>query len=799
MSKLNRCFCALRGPFAVAALLALAACGSPEEQAKSHYENAVRLVAEHNDAKAAVELKNAVQKKPDYVAAWRALAELDERSRNWGPLAADLREIAKLAPRDIDTRLRLGKLMLLGNAVDQSLKLADEALAIDEAHAGAHALKAAVLLKLNDPTGAAREAKAALEADPGNIEALVALAAERMMAGDAAGALQILDRGPLADTDNIGVQVFKIQLLDKLGDAPRTEALLKKLIELYPKELLFQRALARFYISHKRQDEAETTLRAMAGANPADIQAGLDVVRYLAAVKGAAAARQELLARIDAGGDVFAYQMALAGMHFADGDYADSVRMLESLAANAKKPEHALAARVRLAEYHLAKKKLEAADAVIAGILAKDNRNTEGLRLRASLRIERGELESAVTDLRQALNDQPRAAVLMLLLAQAYERSGSIELADKQYADAVKASGYDASVGLTYVAFLRRRGSIAHAEDTLAELASRWPADLRVLSALADVRLARRNWAGAQEIAETIRRLGEDRGLADQILGAALSGRSKYEESISALQSAYAAAPAVQPMVALVSAYVRAKKPDQAVAFLEAVLEKNPDNAQALVLMGDVRLAMSQPDAARKSFESALEKQPKSPAAYRALADFYIRQKSNDEALKVLQRGLAAQPDNFGLRLTLAGLYEIQGNVEAAITEYEALLKDQSGSLVVANNLASLLSDYRTDKASLDRAYALAVNLRKVQVPQFKDTLGWVNYQRGDYKAALALLEEAAASLDQPLVRYHLGMCYLALGDSAKASEQLKKALALAASNPELEAKIQSGLKKLGT
>ena len=41
---------------------------------------------------------------------------------------------------------------------------------------------------------------------------------------------------------------------------------------------------------------------------------------------------------------------------------------------------------------------------------------------------------------------------------------------------------------------------------------------------------------------------------------------------------------------------------------------------------------------------------------------------------------------------------------DAAISEYQGLLAKDPGSLIVANNLASLLADHRTDKASLDQA-----------------------------------------------------------------------------------------------
>ena len=95
-----------------------------------------------------------------------------------------------------------------------------------------------------------------------------------------------------------------------------------------------------------------------------------------------------------------------------------------------------------------------------------------------------GQLDPAIADLREALNDQPGSADLLRLLAIAYERSGSIELAADQFAEATKASQFDPNIGLEYVAFLRRRGNNARAEDVLIELAGHSPRNLQVLSAL---------------------------------------------------------------------------------------------------------------------------------------------------------------------------------------------------------------------------------------------------------------------------------------------------------------------------
>jgi tetratricopeptide (TPR) repeat protein len=119
--------------------------------------------------------------------------------------------------------------------------------------------------------------------------------------------------------------------------------------------------------------------------------------------------------------------------------------------------------------------------------------------------------------------------------------------------------------------------------------------------------------------------------------------------------------------------------------------------------------------------------------------------------------------------------------------------------MIISNNLASLLSDHRTDPASLERAHALAVGLRKSDIPQFKDTLGWVNYRRGEFKEALPLLEDAARSLpDAALIRYHLGMTYLSVGDQAKATEHLQRGLELSKADAETKAKIEAALQKVG-
>ena len=487
-------------------------------------------------------------------------------------------------------------------------------------------------------------------------------------------------------------------------------------------------------------------------------------------------------------------------MDYAEGKPTDARQLLEKLIGSASSPERVRQASIALAKLYLDQRNFDQAERLATEFLGKDHHDVSALKLRASIRLERAQFDTAISDLLDALNYQPRSPDLMLLLATAYERSGLIELADKQFADATRISNFNTNIGLQYAAFLQRRGGTSRAEDILSELRKRQPTNTQVLSSLAEVKLARQDWIAAQEIADTIKQIGDSAGVADEIRGAALVGRNRYDEAIAAFQAAYNVAPmAARPMEYLVRTFLRANKKDQAISFLKSVLTKDPRDANALVLLGSIQLTSGATDQAVKSFSAAIAAEPENPAGLQALANLYLKQKNYDEAIKVAQNGIQRQSDQVALRIILANAYERSGDYESAISEYEAILEKQPTNLIVANNLASLLLDYRTDSASLKKAQSLAAYLRKSPIPQLKDTLGWASYHQRDYRTAISLSEEAVAALpDEAAVRYHLGMSYIATNEPAKASEQLNKALQLAPNN-ELETKIRNELKKIAS
>src|SRR6266481_1993742 len=307
-------------------LILLAGCGSPEERAQGFYEKGMELIAKNDDLAARVQLLSAAKYKADRVDVWRALVGVEERLKSAPSVFQDLRRVVELDPNDLDARVKLARIMVGGGAGDAALKIIEGVNDSDKPNASLHALKANIFLRTNDPAGAVREAQRALEIDSRNVDATLLVAAKKVADGDADGALKLLNALPASDLqDELRISLQKAQVYARKGDVPQAEALLRKLITQNPKEGGLRAQLIQLYISTKRFDDAERELRATANSTPTDSKAGMDLIRFLVSVKGAKVGRDELNARIKAGGDVFDYQIALAELDFAEGNLTAAV------------------------------------------------------------------------------------------------------------------------------------------------------------------------------------------------------------------------------------------------------------------------------------------------------------------------------------------------------------------------------------------------------------------------------------------------------------------------------------------
>ena len=777
----------LGGIFLALAALTLSACQSAEQKAQSHYQHGLELVSKGDLVKAGLEFRQALKLKADLVPAMFQLATVLEEQRQFQSALTTFRDVADRDPKHVEARVHLARLLLAANQLDDALKYADQAYALAPGDASVLAVKAGVALKLDNRFDAIKFGQAALSVEPDNLEALMVLAAERLSAKDPKGALEYLDKGVAKNDRNIVLQLFRITALQALGNDAGVEDVFKRLRSYYPEDQGVRDGLVRWYVSKGRKDDAEQVLRDFATDNPKDTQATLAVVDFVRQVKGSKAARAELQARIDAGGDVFLFRQALAQLAYADGDYDQAKGLLDKLIADTKDTANKSAAQVILARMMIAQKDWSGAGQLADAVLADDAKNVGALSVRAAVRVESGKFDDAIDDLRQALDQSPQATAVLLQLADAYERSSKMELADEQYAKALRTEPTNPGVALPYVQFLLRYGRAEQAERVLTDLRTSVPNNAQVLTLLAQLKLNRQDWIGAQEIADALKKLNDsaDQQTANQILAASLSGQKKYDESIKLLQESTASAPDTQssPMAALVRAYVLAGKADAALQFLQAVLHDNPKNQTAQVLLGSLYVFNKQPDKAEGAYRAAIDADPTAPVGYLALAQFLASTGKFADAEGVVREGLTHQPDNPSVELLLAALLEREGKVDEAIAIYDKMFAANPRSTIAANNLASLLSQYHSDQQSLDRAFEIASRFRNSDIPQFQDTLGWIYYLRGDYGQALTLLKSSADRLSGLApVEYHLGMAYKALGQTDLAVASLQKALAAAKS-----------------
>jgi tetratricopeptide (TPR) repeat protein len=780
-----------RRPLALALLfvaaLQLAACSSAEDRAQSYYKSGTEYVAKGDLVKASLEFRNALKLKANLTDAQFALGDIAERQGNYSDAAKAFNAVAEQDEKSVPARVRLAYILVAAGQIDEAVKKVAEAAAIAPDDPTVLVVQAAIALKQNRHPETIELAKAALKVSPGSPEALMVLASERLSESDPVGALSYLnDAGPGADT-NVSLQLLRLVALEASGDDPGVEALFKKMMATFPDNPGFRQGLVRWYLGKNRPDDAEAVIRQTAADNPGDDQAQLLVVAFVNSTRGPAAAIAELqtivAAREKEKGDTFIFEMAMTQLQFASGDTRTAIDRMAALVSSTADAGKKNEARIQWARMLVAQGEAPEAEKLLDLVVTQDAGNVDALNVRASLRLMRGDNASAIQDLLAALNEAPDNAGTHGLLAEAYERDGSMSLAQEQYAKTMDLGKASPQTGLPYARFLLRMGKSDQAARVLQDVAQRAPGDRDVLSLLGQVKLTTQDWAGAQQVADMLRKLDEgqkDDTIADRINAAALSGLNRFADSISLLQSAVAdESQRRQVLPDLVATYVKAGKPDAAVDYLKSVIDQSPGDVQPQLLLGSVYVSMGDTALAEQTFKAAAGLDEGIEGEL-SLAQFYLANGRLADAETTTKSAIATDDTSTAAHLLLASIYERAEKFDDAISEYEALFQKDPGSAVLANDLASLLSERRGDKAALDRAFDIAQRLKGSEVPQYLDTLGWIYHLRGDDASALPLLKSAAAALPNiALVQYHLGLALNALGQSAQARDSLNKALEL--------------------
>jgi tetratricopeptide (TPR) repeat protein len=129
----------------IAASLA-AGCYGPEEKKRRFFEKGRTLQAAGETVKATLEYKNALQIDPNFQPAYSALAEIAFSERDYEKAYKYLAKAVEINPDYLPSQVLLGKLFLLGKALDRAREKVDLVLDRDSDQPDALLLNAAILL-----------------------------------------------------------------------------------------------------------------------------------------------------------------------------------------------------------------------------------------------------------------------------------------------------------------------------------------------------------------------------------------------------------------------------------------------------------------------------------------------------------------------------------------------------------------------------------------------------------------------------------------------------------------------------
>jgi tetratricopeptide (TPR) repeat protein len=267
--------------------------------------------------------------------------------------------------------------------------------------------------------------------------------------------------------------------------------------------------------------------------------------------------------------------------------------------------------------------------------------------------------------------------------------------------------------------------------------------------------------------------------MANALRTESLRRQGRTEDMLALLENLAGTGNDHSALANLIRTQVAAGETEAAREHLATLLTEAPDDLSARLLLAGLEATTGEEKTAEKLYRDLILEIPDLTQPYQALFTLLASQGRTDEAEATLEAGIARARDNGGLLFIQAGLLEARGNVDGAIANYEVLYARDSRDLVVANNLASLLTGTGADQADLDRAFAIARRLRTSDVPYFQDTYGWILHLRGDSGQAYDYLSPAAGVLpDNALVLFHLAETEFALNRREAAEATFRRALA---------------------
>ncbi|HXJ51003.1 MAG TPA: XrtA/PEP-CTERM system TPR-repeat protein PrsT [Burkholderiales bacterium] len=363
--------------------------------------------------------------------------------------------------------------------------------------------------------------------------------------------------------------------------------------------------------------------------------------------------------------------------------------------------------------------KFAAAKPVIFQVLKLAPDHVPSLTLAGIAALNTGALAEAESHLRQAVFDAPQAIVAKRLLVSTHLRMGKADVALSEVHELLRLGQDPSTLALAGEAYLAS-GDVAAAARHYEQAKALAPKDTAVRTRLGLVRFA----------------AGEPERAINELEAASAGDANDYQADL-----------------ALIANYLRKRDADRALAAVQALEGKQPENPLTYNLKGAALILKQDLAGARANFERALALQPAYMPAVNNLARLDLRENDRDAARRRYQAFLDRDPNN---EPALVGLAAVLRTSAADARAIEKLLKQ-----AVAGNPASV------------SAHSALINF----------------YMRsGNFVAALGAAQAAQAALpDEPRMLQAVGMTQLAAGETRQALASFTRLAEIQRGAPEAQ------------
>ncbi|HXN98476.1 MAG TPA: tetratricopeptide repeat protein, partial [Candidatus Acidoferrales bacterium] len=298
---------------------------------------------------------------------------------------------------------------------------------------------------------------------------------------------------------------------------------------------------------------------------------------------------------------------------------------------------------------------------------------------------------------------------------------------------------------------------------------------------------------------------------ADELLEAGIAALNggNVREAIPLLQHAVEIDPkSKQGWNDLGLAYLRLGQFDDAAAAFQKQISANPYDEHVYNYLGLTLQQQQKFPEAADAFRKQIAVNPLDPVAHAALGALFLAQHKYSEAIPELDKATVLAPDNAELEVSLGQALLNTGEKDKALEAFEKGV-ELSQTPVVWNNVAYALAEHNLD---LDKAaqyaesaiVATAANLRNIELARLShddlnqvasigvywDTLGWINFRKGDLDQAERYVRAAWLLNQHGEVGDHLAQIYEKRGDKQQAARMYAQAIAAPHSVPETRARL---------